>query len=131
MASRSFDVDRNAMVNASVDALDSGGNVKIYSGAQPAAGAAATGTLLATIALPSPTFGAAAAGVATANAISDVNASAGGEAGWYRVNDGSVDRWDGRCGATGSGAEMELNTTTLVSGEPVSVVSWTRTMPAG
>lgn len=125
-----------------VDRLDegsAGGIIQIRSGAQPAdPDTAATGTLLATLPLSDPAFGAAAdanpGGRATANAItSDASADATGTAGYFRAsasNDNAApldDHIDGEVGT--AGADMNLNTTSIVSGATVSVSSWTVTMP--
>ena len=69
MATRLPTAARNAACDAVVDLLDAGagaGTIKIYTGSQPAsANDAASGTLLATITLSDPAFGAASTGVAT------------------------------------------------------------------
>lgn len=126
---------RNAAADAVVDLIDGGagaGTVKIYTGAQPAsANDAESGTLLATITLADPAFGAAASGVATATDPASVNAVATGTAGWFRVEDSTgANVMDGDCTATGGGGSMTLSTTSLVSGSPVDITSFTVTMPA-
>ena len=126
---------RNAAADAVVDLIDGGagaGTVKIYTGSQPAsANDAESGTLLATIDLADPAFGAAASGVATATDPASVNASATGTAGWFRVEDSTgANVMDGDCTATGGGGTMTLSTTSLVSGSPVDITSFTVTMPA-
>lgn len=136
MATRLATATRNAIADAAVDLIDGGtgaGTVKIYSGAQPAsANDAASGTLLATFTLADPAFGAAAAGVATANAVADTTGAADGTAGWFRAETstpGTV--LDGSVTATGGGGDMELNTVTISTGVTVSLTSWTVTMPSG
>jgi hypothetical protein len=126
---------RNAAADAVVDLIDGGagaGTVKIYTGAQPAsANDAESGSLLATVTLADPAFGAAATGVATATDPASVNASATGTAGWFRVEDSTgANIMDGDCTATGGGGSMTLSTTSLVSGSPVDITSFTVTMPA-
>ena len=74
--------------NEALDALLSntnGGRLKIYSGAAPGPDNAATGTLLANLALGNPAFDPAVAGSATAAAITDALASAPGTAGYGRL----------------------------------------------
>lgn len=136
MATRVPDARRNAIVDSVVDALDAGagaGIIRIYSGAQPAtADTAPSGTLLATITLPDPAFGAAAAGSASAGAIAAAAATTTGTAGWFRALDSAlVTVLDGSVTATGGGGDMQLNTTSLVSGVDVDITTWTVTMPAG
>lgn len=126
---------RNAAVDAVVDLIDGGagaGTVKIYTGAQPTtANDTETGTLLATITLADPAFGSGSSGVATATDPASVNASATGAAGWFRVEDSTgANVMDGDCTATGGGGSMTLSTTSLVSGSPVDITSFTVTMPA-
>lgn len=127
---------RNAAADAVVALIDAGpgaGTVKIYTGSQPTtANDTETGTLLATIALADPAFGAASSGVATATDPASVNASATGTAGWFRVEDSTgANVMDGDCTVTGGGGSMTLSTTSLVSGSPVDITSFTVTMPAG
>lgn len=67
------DLDRTALCNALVDAIDAGagaGTLEIRTGAAPAATTDAdTGTLLATLTFSDPAYGNAAAGVAQESAI--------------------------------------------------------------
>lgn len=124
-------------------ALMDGGTVQIRSGTKPAdpSTAPGDGTLLASITLNNPAFGAAAAdspatrAVAAADdspALSDATADATGTASWFRVlNSASpqVAVMDGTVGT--SDADMIVNTTSLVSGSPFSITSWEIRMPTG
>lgn len=131
-----------AACDAVVDSLDGGagaGLLRGYTGAQPAdPDTAASGTLLFTLVLSDPAFGAAAdnnpGGRATANSItSDTSADATGTLGYCRgwsSNDGSTPLnaiIDGEAGT--SGADFNFNTVAIVSGATVSLTSWTVTMP--
>ena len=123
---------RNALANAiktAIDAGSAGGTIKIYTGSQPATPQdAPTGTLLATLTFGDPSFGAASVGVITANAIAQVNAVATGTAGWARIADSDGNAvMDVDVGT--SGATINLNTTSIVSGGPVVITSATITMP--
>jgi hypothetical protein len=124
-----------AMVDAARIVPDSGpgpGYVEIRDGTQPATVAtAATGTLLATLVCSDPAFGAAVNGVATAAAVADdLVADATGTATWFRVfNSAGVACWDGSCGTSGS--DMIFNSTSLVAGGLVELLSWTITQPLG
>lgn len=131
MATRLSTASRNAAANAVVDQLDSGGTLRIYTGSQPASAEdSPTGDLLAEITLPSPTFGAASNGVATANSIDPGEGEDDGTAGWFRVVDDNGDTvLDGSAGT--SGTDMILNTATISTGVGFEIVSWTVTMPAG
>lgn len=138
MATRVPVLARNAAVDAIVDRLDAGagaGTVKIYTGAQPAtADDAATGTLLVTITCDAvAVFGAAAAGVATADVSPQPTgvAVAAGTAGWFRAEDSTgVDCLDGNVTATGGGGDMEINNTSIAVDQDVNITAWTVTAPA-
>lgn len=136
MATRIDTAGRNAACDAIVDLLDAGAGaatIEIRTGTQPATvGTAASGTLLGTLTCSDPAFGAAAAGVATASAITDdTSADATGTAGWFRAYDSdSVAVIDGDITATSGGGDMELDDTSIVAGGTIAVSSWTVTMPA-
>lgn len=136
MPLRLADAARNAKVAAATALLDAGagpGTLKIYSGAQPATPAtAASGTLLATITLGDPAFGAPSAGSAALGDPASVNWVASGTAGWARFADsaGAV-VMDGDVTATGGGGVVELSSTTAVSGNPVDISGGTYTQPMG
>jgi hypothetical protein len=118
---------RNARLNqitAQVDAGAGAGTLRIYDGTRPATGGTAT-TLLAELTLSDPSFGAAAAGELTANAISDdTSADASGTATWFRIVDSAgTFVLDGDAGASGSGAELILDDTSIVAGGTVAISS--------
>lgn len=135
MATRIPNATRSAAANAVVDLLDAGaaeGYIEIRSGSQPAdPDDAASGSVLATIPLGDPAFGAAANGVATANSIDVVQGTGSGTAGWFRAYDSDANSVvDGSVTASGGGGDMTLNTTTISVGIDIAVTSWTVTMPA-
>lgn len=123
---------RNAAADAVVDLIDAGsgaGTLKIYSGSVgTTANDTPAGTLLATVAWADPAFGAASSGVATATDPAAVNASATGTAGCFLVEDSTgANVFDGTVTATGGGGDLTLSTTSLVSGSPVDITSFTYT----
>jgi hypothetical protein len=125
---------RNSLGDLLTDLIDAGaaaGKIEIRTGAQPAsADDAATGTLLATVTLIDPAFGAWASGSATMSNPASVNAVATGTAGWFRILDSNnVKVMDGAVTATGGGGELELSTTAIVSGNPVDLSGGTLTAP--
>jgi hypothetical protein len=137
MASQVPNATRSAAADAAVNRLDGGagaGTVQIRTGSQPAdPDDAATGTLLCTITLNDPAFGAAVDGVKTADVTPALTAAAvaTGTAGWYRgLDSNAASVIDGAVSASGGGGEMQLNTTALVSGVDVTILSWVVTMPA-
>lgn len=129
MATRASILARNAALNAMAPRLNSG-KVRIYTGAQPATPeTAASGTLLVELTLNATAFGAAAAGVLTANAITSGVAVATGTAGWFRLfqSDGTTAEHDGVCGV-GSG-ELQMATLTIVAAAVISCSALTLTLP--
>lgn len=118
---------RNARLDAITTFAGNSGKLRIYSGTQPATGGTAT-TLLAELTL-NATFAPAASGaVLTLNAITqDSAADATGTASWFRIvkSDGTTIVMDGTVGT--SGADLNLNTTSIVVGGPVAVTSFTIT----
>lgn len=126
---------RDAALNAITPSLN-GGSLRIYSGTAPAnADAALSGnTLLAQATLGSPAFGAAASGVATANAITaDSSADATGVPTFFRLlaSNGTTVVYQGTAGA--SGQELNLSNLSggqIVAGGSVSITSLTITQPA-
>ncbi|QES45248.1 hypothetical protein DEJ49_33455 [Streptomyces venezuelae] len=127
---------QNAMCNAAVDHLDSGGSngtIKIYSGTQPAnANSAITGTLLATFTLDLPAFGSASSGVATLSAVplSTVGLAAGTATHFRAATSASGTAFDGSVTVTAGGGQIELNTTTVSVGVSLEITAGTFTQPA-
>jgi hypothetical protein len=120
-----------AAILALIDAGVGPGTVEIRSGAKPAnVETADSGTLLVEVTFDDPAFAAPVNGVAAAGTITGANAVAGGTAGHYRVKDSDGNAvFDGTVGVAGSGADMELITTTIVAGQPVEITSFTFTQP--
>ncbi len=125
---------RSTMCDALVDALDGGspGTIKIYSGTRPAnPNASITGTLLATVTLTNPAFGAASSGVATLADPAGVTAVADGTATHFRAaTSGGTAVFDGSVTATGGGGDLTLATTSITTGLTVDITGGTVTVPA-
>lgn len=124
---------RNAMLDALRVLQDAGAasTLKLYSGTQPAtADTALSGnTLLATLTFTDPAAPAASGGVLTYSTITeDSSADATATATFARIQDstGTV-IFDGDVGT--SGAMITLNTTSIVTGGPVRISSFTITIP--
>jgi hypothetical protein len=117
----------NAMTDL-VTQLGSTGYLLIYTGSPPAnCAASATGTLLVSLPMSS-TAGTVSNGVLTFNAFTTTNAAASGTAGYYRLctsSAGTTCVSQGVCGT--SGADLNLTSTSITAGQPVSVTSWTIT----
>ena len=125
---------RNAAADAVVDLVDVGGagSLRIYSGTMPAdANASLSGnTLLAQLAMSATAFGVAAAGVATAAAITqDSSADATGTATFFRVlaGNGTTVVMQGSAGVSASTPNLVLNSDAITSGAAVSVSALTYT----
>lgn len=137
MTTRISVASATAAVGAMTALLDGGagaGHIEIRTGAQPASVAtAASGTLLGTLTLSDPAFGAAANGSASANAITgDTSADATGTAGWFRAYDSNnVAIIDGSITATGGGGDLELDNVNIVATGTINVTSWTVSQPTG
>ena len=129
----------NAARSAAADAIrllfDAGagaGKIRVYNGTQPAGPdtAVSSQTLLAEFTLADPSFGAASNGVTTlAGTPRTTTGVAAGTASWFRMLDSNnLAIVDGAVGT--SGAELNLNTTTISVGVSVEVTSGSITMPA-
>lgn len=114
---------RNARLDEITTAAGANALLRIYDGTRPATGGAAT-TLLAELTCNATFAPAASGGTLTANAITaDSSANATGTATWARIvkSDGTTFVLD--CSVGTSGADINLNTTSIVSGASVSVTS--------
>lgn len=120
---------RNAKLDAVETAIGTSPILRIRTGSKPATCASAdTGTVLATINLPSDWMAAAAsASKAKSGTWSDTSADATGTAGHFRIYDsgGSTCHIQGSVTATGGGGDMTLDTTSITSGGVVSISTFT------
>ena len=115
---------RNSRLDAITSAVGSNGKIRIYSGTRPSTGGAET-TMLVELACSATFAPGASGGVLTANAITDGTVATGGTATWFRVvTSGNNAVLDGSVGATGSGQDMELSSTSLVATGTVSISSF-------
>ncbi|MES2488541.1 MAG: hypothetical protein V4607_02030 [Pseudomonadota bacterium] len=119
---------RNARLNPIAAAIDAGsgaGTLKFYTVPKPAAGAAiTTQTLLATLTFADPSAPAAADGVLSFNAIASGVGAANGTATWARVQDSAGNFvMDLVVGPAGSGADIELISINILSGNTVAIAT--------
>lgn len=115
---------RDAMLDAITTQAGNAALLRIYDGTRPATGGTAT-TLLAELTCGTPFAAAAVNGVLTLGAITqDSSANATGTATWFRIvaSNGTTHVMDGNVGTSGS--DLNLTTTSIVSGQPVSVTSF-------
>jgi len=122
-----------AQQNARLDAMETEAGtspvLKIYSGSLPANVAAArTGTVLATLALPSDFMLPASAGSKAYNPTwSDNSADAAGTAGYFTLfkNDGTTGCWQGDITPTGGGGAMTIDNIVFAAGQAFTVTAFT------
>lgn len=114
---------RNARLDAITTAVGASGLIRIYNGTRPASGGSAT-TQLAQLTCGATFAPAASGGILTVNTITnDSSADASGTATWFRVTtSGGTFVIDGDVSTSGS--DLNLNTTTIVIGGPVSISSF-------
>jgi hypothetical protein len=122
---------RNARLDAIETTVGTGPLLKVRTGAAPANCAAAdSGTVLASMTLPSDWMANAAAGAkAIAGLWQDLLGDAAGDAGHFRIYDsgGSTCHIQGTCTATGGGGDMTLDNINIAVGQAVTVTAFTLT----
>ena len=121
---------RNDMLAALNTRIGTSAKLRIYNGTRPAnVGTAITSqTMLAELTCNATAFAATpSGGVLTANAISNGTAAATGTASWYRLfqSNGTTAISDGDVATSGS--DLNLNNTSIATGQTVSVTSFTIT----
>lgn len=122
---------RNAKLDAIETAIGASAVLKIRTGAKPANVATAdSGTVLATLNLPSDWMAAASGGSkAKSGTWEDTSADATGTAGHFRIyaSDGTTAHIQGTVTATGGGGDMEVQNTSFAAGQAFSVTTFTIT----
>lgn len=122
---------RNAKLDAVESTIGTSAVLKIRTGAPPATVATAdSGTVLATLTLPSDWMAAASAGSkAKSGTWEDTSADAAGTAAHFRIyaSDGTTAHMQGTVTATGGGGDMTVDNTSFASGQSFSVTGFTLT----
>lgn len=122
---------RNARLDAIESTISTSAVLKIRTGAAPANVATAdSGTVLATLSLPSDWMAAASSGSkAKSGTWEDTSADATGTAGHFRVyaSDGTTAHIQGTVTATGGGGDMTVDNTSFASGQAFTVTGFTLT----
>lgn len=122
---------RNARLDAVETAIGTSAILKIRNGAAPASCAAAdSGTVLATLNLPSDYMAAASAGSKSKSGTwEDTSADAGGTAAHFRIyaSDGTTCHIQGTVTATGGGGDMTVDNVSFAAGQAFSVTGFTLT----
>lgn len=126
---------RNALLDAFESTIGVSAVLKIRSGSPPANCAAAdTGTVLATLSLPSDWMAGASSGSkAKSGTWQDSSADAAGNAGHWRLyaSDGTTCHAQGTVTATGGGGDMTLDAIAISLAQTVTITSFTLTAPNG
>lgn len=119
---------RNAMLDAIESTIGTSAILRIRSGAAPANCATAdSGTVLATLTLPSDWMAAASSGSkALTGTWQDSSADATGTAAHYRIYDsgGSTCHLQGTVTATSGGGDIELQNTSIAAGQSITITSF-------
>ena len=124
---------RNAKLDAVETAIGVSAILKIRTGAQPASCAAAdSGSVLATLNLPSDWMAAASGGSkAKSGTWEDTSADAAGTAAHFRLykSDGTTCIMQGSITATGGGGDLTVDNTTFAAGQDFLITGFTLTAP--
>ena len=122
---------RNAMLDAIEVTMGTAAIMKIRTGAAPAnCGTADSGTVLATLNLPSDWMAAAASGSKSMTGTwSDASGDATGTAAHFRIyrSDGTTCDMQGTVTATGGGGDLTLDNVSIATAQPVNITSFTLT----
>lgn len=122
---------RNARLDAIATVIGASAVLIIYTGAQPAnCSEAPTGTVLATLSLPSSWMLAATSGSKSKTGTwSDTSADASGTAGYFRVYDSLLTTCglQGSITITGGAGDMTIDNIDIVSGQTVTITSFVLT----
>lgn len=122
---------KNARLDAVESTIGTAPVIKIRTGSAPANCATAdSGTVLATLTLPSDWMAAASSGSkAMSGSWTDASADATGTAAHFRLyaSDGTTCHAQGTITVTGGGGDMTVDSTSITSGNPFTVTSFTIT----
>lgn len=122
---------RNARLDAIETTIGVSAVMKIRTGAAPAnCGTADSGTVLATLTLPSDWLAAASGGSkAKSGTWEDASADAAGTAAHFRIyaSDGTTVHMQGTVTASGGGGDLTLDNTVIASGQQVTITGFTLT----
>lgn len=121
----------NAMLDQIESTVGTTAVLKIKTGSAPATCATAdSGTVLATLTLPSDWMAAASGGSkAKSGTWQDTSADAAGTAAHYRLyaSDGTTCHQQGTVTVSGGGGDLTLDDVTIEVGQTVTITSWTWT----
>lgn len=117
---------RNAKLDAIETTIGSSPTLEIRTGAQPAScGSTDTGTLLATVNLPTDWMTAASSAVKAMNGTWSTSAASGdGTAGHFRIKASTTCHMQGSVTGTTGGGDMTVDNTSFAAGQAFSVTSF-------
>lgn len=122
---------RNAQLDAWESAIGTAPILEFRTGAPPADCATAdSGTLVASMTLPSDWAAAASSGSKSKSGTwQDTSANNAGTIGHYRIKDstGTTCHEQGTVTATGGGGDMEVDNASVTAGQTVTVTAYTKT----
>jgi len=122
---------RNAKLDAVETSIGTSAVLRLRTGSPPANCATAdSGTVLATLNLPTDWMNAASGGVKTLNGTwQDTSADATGTAGHWRLyaSDGTTCGAQGTITVTGGGGDMTLDSVSITAGQQVTITSFSLT----
>lgn len=131
MAFQFSDAGRNASLDAIFTTIGASAILRIRTGAPPAnIAAAATGTVLATMNLPSTYMAAASGGSkAKTGTWEDLSADASGTAGYFEIvrSNGTTREIQGTVTATGGGGDMTLDNVVIAAAQAITITAFTVT----
>lgn len=119
---------QNAILDVIESHIGTSAVLKIRTGAAPGIGNADSGTVLATLTLPSDWMAAASSNSkAKSGTWEDASADATGTAAHFRLyaSDGTTQKIEGTVTATGGGGDLELDSTSITAGQPVTITAFT------
>jgi hypothetical protein len=125
---------RSAMADAIETAIGASPKLRLRTGSAPASlAAAATGTVVAEMTLPADWMAAAVNGVKSlSGSWQDGSADATGTVAHFEIvsSDGATRHLQGTVTGTGLGGDIELQNTSVNSGQAVSITAFNLTVPA-
>lgn len=120
---------RNASLDAIETTVGTSPTLELRTGPAPTSCADTdTGTLLASMALPSDWMAAASSGAkALAGVWTDASADAAGTVGHFRIKQGGTCHIQGSCTATGGGGDMTFDNAVFALGQEINITAFTIT----
>ena len=119
---------RNAALDAIETTIGVSPTLEIRTGSPPATCATAdSGSVLATLTLPSDFMAAASGGTKALSGTWSVAASASGTPGHFRIKGGGSCRVQGTVTSTGGGGDLLTNSATVTSGATFAITAFTLT----